>query len=42
MEILGMETIDKQQTTYTIELSEGDNFIANGMLVKTETIGGSL
>ncbi|MDR0330449.1 MAG: hypothetical protein LBH93_01905 [Chitinispirillales bacterium] len=38
MKILGIEKIDMQQTTYTIELSESDNFIANGMLVKTETI----
>jgi intein/homing endonuclease len=36
MEIIDVEAIDAQQITYTIELSEGDNFIANGMLVKVE------
>ena len=35
-EIIDMENIDIRQITYTIELSESDNFIANGMLVKTE------
>ncbi len=37
-EILAIESINTQQTTYTIELSENDNFIANGMLVKTEIV----
>jgi hypothetical protein len=36
--IIGIENIKEGQITYTIELSESDNFIANGMLVKTETI----
>jgi len=35
-EILEIENINERQITYTIELSESDNFIANGMLVKTE------
>jgi len=35
-EIVAIENINEQQITYTIELSESDNFIANGMLVKTE------
>ena len=35
-EIVDMENINKRQITYTLELSENDNFIANGMLVKTE------
>ena len=35
-EILAIENTNKQQITYTIELAENDNFIANGMLVKTE------
>lgn len=34
--IIDIENIDIRQITYTIELSESDNFIANGMLVKTE------
>jgi hypothetical protein len=37
-EIIGIEKVDKKQITYTIELSESDNFIANGMLVKTEIV----
>jgi len=37
-EILAIENINTQQTTYTIELSENDSFIANGMLVKTEVV----
>jgi len=35
-EIISMENINERKITYTIELSENDNFIANGMLVKTE------
>jgi hypothetical protein len=35
-EILEIENINERQITYTIELSDSDNFIANGMLVKTE------
>lgn len=38
IEIIEMETIKEQQITYTIELSENDNFIANEMLVKTEIV----
>jgi hypothetical protein len=37
-EIIEIENINERQITYTIELSENDNFIANGMLVKTETV----
>ncbi|MDR2148552.1 MAG: hypothetical protein LBE91_19100 [Tannerella sp.] len=35
-EIIEIKNINGRQMTYTIELSESDNFIANGMLVKTE------
>lgn len=35
-EIIEIEKINERQVTYTIELSESENFIANGMLVKTE------
>jgi intein/homing endonuclease len=31
-----IQLIEKEQLTYTIELKEGNNFIANGLLVKTE------
>ena len=37
-EITEMEEINERQITYTIELSENDNFIANGILVKTEIV----
>jgi hypothetical protein len=33
-----IEKLDKAQRTYTIELKNGDNFIANGLLVKTEKL----
>ena len=36
--IIEIEKINERQITYTIELSENDNFIANGMLVKTEIV----
>ena len=36
LEIIEIEKINERQITYTIELSKSDNFIANGMLVKTE------
>ena len=35
-EIISMESVPGVQITYTIELLAHDNFIANGMLVKTE------
>ncbi|MDR0454089.1 MAG: hypothetical protein LBH05_04680 [Deferribacteraceae bacterium] len=38
LEIDDIEFIDIKQTTYTIELSESDNYIANGLLVKTEIV----
>ena len=37
-EIIDIENINVKQNTYTIELAESDNFIANGMLVKTEIV----
>jgi len=37
-EIMDIENIGRRQNTYTIELSESNNFIANGMLVKTENV----
>ncbi|MDJ1471480.1 Hint domain-containing protein [Cytophagaceae bacterium DM2B3-1] len=33
-----MEIIEESQLSYTIELENGDSFIANGMLVKTEML----
>ena len=36
--IIDIENINVKQNTYTIELAESDNFIANGMLVKTEIV----
>lgn len=35
-EIIEIEIIKERQVTYSVELSENNNFIANGMLVKTE------
>jgi len=37
-EIIEIEYVNMKQITYTIELSESDNFIANGLLVKTEIV----
>jgi len=37
-EIIEIKKINERQMTYTIELTENDNFIANGMLVKTEIV----
>ena len=37
-EIVGIENVPAMQMTYTIELSDNDNFIANRMLVKTEDV----
>jgi hypothetical protein len=36
MEISAIETIKEKQETYTLELSGGDNFVANSLLVKVE------
>jgi hypothetical protein len=36
IDITSIEKIEKVQLTYTIELITNDNFIANGLLVKTE------
>ncbi len=36
IELISIEIIEGEQLTYTIELTTGDNFIANGLLVKTE------
>jgi hypothetical protein len=33
---MGIEKIEDEQLTYTLNLSIGSNFIANGLLVKTE------
>jgi hypothetical protein len=38
IKLISIEKIDKAQHTYTIELANGNNFIANGLLVKTEII----
>jgi intein/homing endonuclease len=37
-EIIAIENMNVEQITYTIELADSDNFIANGLLVKTEKI----
>ena len=36
VELLDIVQIDKGQMTYTLNLKNGQSFIANGMLVKTE------
>lgn len=36
IDIISIGTIEEEQLTYTLELTTGDNFIANGLLVKTE------
>jgi hypothetical protein len=36
LELISIEKIKEEQLTYTIELTKGDSFIANGLLVKTE------
>lgn len=36
IELISIEKIEVEQMTYTIELKTGTNFIANGLLVKTE------
>jgi hypothetical protein len=38
VELKSIEKIENKQKTYTIELKNSDNFIANGLLVKTEII----
>ena len=36
IELIEIEKIEKEQMTFTIELSAGNSFVANGLLVKTE------
>ena len=36
IDLIAIEKIEEEQLTYTIELTTNDNFIANGLLVKTE------
>lgn len=36
IDLISIEKIEEEQLTYTIELTSGDNFIANGFLVKME------
>lgn len=36
IDLISIKKIEEEQLTYTIELTTGDNFIANGLLVKTE------
>jgi hypothetical protein len=36
IDLMGIEKIEDEQLTYTLNLSIGSNFIANGLLVKTE------
>lgn len=38
IQVKSIERIEGEQTTYTIEIASGDNFIANGLMVKTEII----
>ena len=38
VQLLSIEPLEGEQLTYTIETATGDNFIANGLLVKTETV----
>ena len=38
IELIAIEKIRQEQMTYSIELSTGDSFIANGLLVKTEKV----
>jgi intein/homing endonuclease len=34
--LMSIEKVEKKQSTYTIELTNGNNFIANGLVVKVE------
>jgi hypothetical protein len=38
IKLLKIEPVSDEQLTYTIEISSGDSFIANGLMVKTETV----
>ena len=38
IEVVGISKIELEQMTYTLELKIGKNFIANGLLVKTEKV----
>ena len=37
-ELIGVEKIEEEQMTFTLELKNGNSFIANGLLVKTEMV----
>lgn len=38
LEIIDIDQVQKGQLTYTLELENGESFIANGLLVKTEKV----
>ena len=38
LEIIDIDQIQKEQLTYTLEFENGESFIANGLLVKTEKV----
>jgi hypothetical protein len=38
IELIEIEKIEKEQMTFTIKLSAGNSFVANGLLVKTEKL----
>jgi hypothetical protein len=37
-ELIGVEKIEEEQMTFTLELKNGNSFSANGLLVKTEMV----
>jgi hypothetical protein len=37
-ELIGVEKIEEEQMTFTLELKNGNSVIANGLLVKTEMV----
>jgi intein/homing endonuclease len=38
LEIIDIVQVQKEQLTYTLEFENGESFIANGLLVKTEKV----
>lgn len=36
IEVMSIEVVSQEQVMHTIELESGDNFVVNGILVKTE------
>lgn len=38
LEIIDIDQVQKEQLTYTLEFENGESFIANGLLVKTEKV----